>query len=606
MGGMDMHAGHIIAMCALAGLIVGAQAAAEGLPLVKNGKSDYTIVLSKEASPSEEHAAEELQNFLFEISGAKLPIEIEGDTVPARMIVLGDGETRRLRGTPIDIRALGDEGYTIRTFGPDLIIVGGRLRGTMYGVYTFLEKVLGCRWYSPTVSYIPKQRTIILPRLDITETPSFEYREPFYSGAFDADWAARNKCNGNHAKLDDTRGGKVSYGRFVHTFAELIPPAKYFKDHPEYFSLVDGKRQDGYAQICMTNPEVLKIATDGVMKWIADDPKATIFSVSQNDTYKNCQCDACRAVDAEEGSPSGLMLRFVNAIADEVAKKHPNVLIDTLAYQWTEKPPKITKPRPNVRVRLCPISNCQHHPYERCEQNAGFMDNIRNWSNITDCLYIWHYNTVFPNYLLPLPDLDELKADVPMYKRFGVKGMFMQGTYNAGWGPDGGAGFMDDLKAYMLAKTLWDEGADVNLVIADFLVGFYGKAAEPIHDWLKAMHKKVRDENLHGNIWANEGAGHLSPEILAKGEECFDRAEKLAENPGVLARVKHARLSLEYVKVMREAKRAGEKGTPEEKAAALGWLTDFRDRCKADGITQWSEWQPMDANFDALAAPLRK
>ena len=601
-----MQIGYIIAMCALIGVIAGAQSDAAGLPLVIEGTSDYTIVLSKDASPSEKHAADELQIFIHQVSGAKLPIVVEGGKVPARMIVLGDGETRRLRGTPIDVKALGDEGYTIRTFGPDLIIVGGKLRGTMYGVYTFLEKVLGCRWYTPVVSYIPKNPTVVLPKIDITETPSYENREPYYTGAWDADWAARNKVNGNSTRLDDARGGKVQYGKFVHTFAELFPPAKYYKDHPEYFSLVDGKRQDGYAQICMTNPEVVKIATEGVMKWIEDNPKATIFSVSQNDCYLNCQCDLCKAVDAEEGSPSGLLLRFVNAIADEVAKKHPNVLIDTLAYQWTEKPPKITKPRPNVRVRLCPISNCQHHPYERCEQDAGFMDNLRNWSKVTDCLYIWHYNTVFPNYLLPLPDLDELIADVPMYKRFGVKGMFMQGTYNAGWGIAGGAGFMDDLKAYLLAKTLWDIGADADLITADFLVGFYGKAAEPINKWLQAMHKKVRDENIHGNIWSDVNAPHLSPDIMAKGEESFDEAEKLAESPEVLARVKHSRLSLEYVNVMREAKRTGANGTSEEKAAALKWLTDFADRCKADGITQWSEWGPMTASFDQLAAPLKK
>jgi hypothetical protein len=169
----------------------------------------------------------------------------------------------------------------------------------------------------------------------------------------------------------------------------------------------------------MTNPDVLRISTETVMKWIEDNPSATIFSVSHNDTYKNCQCDACKAVDAEEGSPSGLLLRFVNSIADEVAKKHPKVLIDTLAYQWTEKPPRITKPRPNVRVRLCPISNCQHHPYEFCEQNAGFMENIRSWNKITDCLYIWHYNTVFPHYLLPLADFDELKANVQAVRREG-------------------------------------------------------------------------------------------------------------------------------------------------------------------------------------------
>jgi hypothetical protein len=169
--------------------------------LTEDGKSDYAIVLSEAASRSEQHAAGELQRFLEEISGAKLPI-VHGGTeagrTSERRIVLGNGEQLRSLKVQIDFAGLGEEGFVIKSAGPHLVIAGGRLRGTMYGVYTFLEDVLGCRWYTSKVSHIPKNPSITLELLDITQKPDFEYREPFYFDAFDADWAARNKSNSTH------------------------------------------------------------------------------------------------------------------------------------------------------------------------------------------------------------------------------------------------------------------------------------------------------------------------------------------------------------------------------------------------------------------------
>lgn len=590
-----------------------AEAKAPDTKLAEAGKSDFTIVLSKEASASEKHAAQELQKFLREISGAELPIATEGENPSTPMIVLGDGPLLRSLNISVNLQDLGDEGFAIQSVGPHLVIVGGRLRGTLYGVYTFLEEVLGCRWYTSTVSVIPKLPTIPLKPLDIVQKPDFEYREPFYTDAWDPDWAARHKVNGNHPRLDDQRGGKISYRPFVHSFDALVPKAEYFEKHPEYYSLIDGVRRGGQGegQLCLTNPEVQQIAIKTVMRWIDENPKVTLFSVSQNDNTNYCRCEKCAAIDAEEGSPSGLMLRFVNAIAVEVAQKHPDKLLDTLAYQYTEKPPKITRPLPNVRVRLCPISNCQHHPYEKrcCPQNAAFMDNLSQWNKLTDVLYIWHYNTNFANYLLPLPDIEEFAADIPLYKRSGVKGVFMQGTYTAMQEnrATGGGGFMDDLKQYLIAKLLWNTKADVNALRADFLNGFYGKSGESIGKFLDLLHEKVRNDTICGFIFnsPDDAARFLTPEVVARSSQFFDEAEQLADNGEILARVKHARLSLEYFTILQEARRAAKSGTPAEKAEALRKLEDFAARCKADGILQWSEGGTVEAVLENYAAPLR-
>ena len=212
------------------GLILGLAVScfAANLRLVENGRSNYAIVIAPDASPSERHGAAELQMFLQEMSGARLPITAEPQP---RMVLVGSSPALEKLGLKIPYADLGPEGFALKTAGPHIVIAGGRLRGSMYGVYTFLEK-LGCRWLAPEVSRIPKSRTLVVGPLDELQKPAFEYREPFFSEALDRNWAARNKTNGSYQRLDAAVGGKVEYYPFVHSFDLLVPPGRYFKEHP--------------------------------------------------------------------------------------------------------------------------------------------------------------------------------------------------------------------------------------------------------------------------------------------------------------------------------------------------------------------------------------
>jgi hypothetical protein len=339
--------------------------------LVEGGKSSYTIVIAQDASPAERRAAEELQRFLAEISGARLPIASDSGGPRGNLVLVGRSRvlTKRHPGIPFD--TLGAEGFALKTAGRDLVIVGGRPRGTLYAAYAFLEAI-GCRWFTPEVSRIPKTHTLTVGPLDETQKPAFEYREPYFTEALDKDWAVRNRTNGNFQHLDESTGGKVQYYPFVHSFYQMIPPEKYFRDHPEYFSLIDGKRRTDRAQLCLTNPETLRVAVQNVLGWIGQHPEATIYSVSQNDWEGWCECDRCRRVEEEEGGQhSGPLLRFVNALAAEVEKRYPDKLVDTLAYWYTENPPLRARPRPNVRIRLCPIGVCEAWAARRSSDPAG-------------------------------------------------------------------------------------------------------------------------------------------------------------------------------------------------------------------------------------------
>ncbi|MBC7288692.1 MAG: DUF4838 domain-containing protein, partial [Armatimonadetes bacterium] len=373
---------------AMLSLLVLAAGPSWSITLAENGATAYDIVISRDqASPSEKWAAEELAQFLNQITGAAFPVVTDDRVERSHHIFVGDSSLLRKTVPSLDLRSLGREGYVILTTGPHLVLAGGRQRGSMYAVYGLLEDVIGCRWFTPTVSRIPKRPTLALPPLRIRYVPPLEYREPQWYVVFDGTWNARNRMNGTCSSLKPEQGDKIHYKGFVHTFYALVPPSKFFAQHPEYFALVDGQRRAENAQLCLTNPDVLRIATDSVRRWLREAreqglPDDVIVSVSQNDCWGWCQCPKCTELAEREGSQSGPILHFVNAIADAIRKEFPNAAIDTLAYSYSRKPPKHVRPRPNVIVRLCSIECCFSHPLATCPVNASFMDDLREWSKI--------------------------------------------------------------------------------------------------------------------------------------------------------------------------------------------------------------------------------
>lgn len=553
--------------------------AAQQLTLVQEGKSPYVILLSAEASPSERRGAQEIQAHLQKMSGVQLPILVADSAAPPpRAILIGQGRHLDALGLRVDWKALGEEGFILKAAGENLVIAGSPGRGTMYGCYEFLER-LGIRWLTPKVTRVPQLQTVEAPVMDEIQVPAFEYREPFFTEAQDRDWAARNKVNGSAANLDDSTGGKVTYSHFVHTFDDLIP-TKLYEIHPEYFPLRDGKRVNGYVQRCLSNPDVLKLAIDGVLQWIREQPAAMIYSVSQNDTGRWCECDRCKALTEKYGAHSGLYLWFVNQVAETVEKEHPDKLIDTLAYRFTEAPPRGIVPRPNVRVRLCPISCCEAHPYQRCraKENVAFMAHLRAWSRITDALYIWHYNTNFHNYLLPFPDFGQFPAEVRLYRQSGVKGIFFQGDY-----APGGGGSDAELRSYVMSKLLWKVNLNSDALVTEWMQGVYGKAWGPMRSWFDLLHRKVRAPNRHFYIYSKPTIDYLSRDVIAAGDRFFNRAEKLtAGDPTASEYVAKSRLWLRYAKIARKPQAGPE-------------FERFMSDVRKFGITQLREGQSLEA-----------
>ena len=362
--------GIVLSLSAVAEVGAGNRPAASFVISERGGAACGVTVEAKGASA--EYAADELRTYVKRLTG----VELTAATGAARRIVLAAGDA-----------SLGDDGFSIAATDRELRIAGGK-RGVLYGVYEVLSRFGGVEWFSSWCEEVPKAERLAVPvGFRLVQKPAIPVREVFWTDVTaHPEYAARLRLNTRSWRADDPRTGGNAW-RFggglgnCHTFDRLVPPKRYFKDHPEYFSEVGGKRLGERTQLCLTNPDVLAIATSNVLEAIRKDPTATCYGVSQNDWYNFCTCAKCKAVDDEEGSHAGTMIRFVNRIADAVRAVAPDKTVETLAYQYTRTPPRHVRPRDNVMVCLCSIECDFSKPMtaSRYADNVKFREDIRKW-----------------------------------------------------------------------------------------------------------------------------------------------------------------------------------------------------------------------------------
>jgi len=536
----------------------------------------HAVVVPADPTPQEQFAARDLADHLETMTGLRLAVVAEKDLGDRTPIAVGRcTETLERLGVTVDFEALGIEGIAIETKGAALVLAGNK-RGALYAVYSLLEDELGCRWFTPDCTRIPREGRFDVADIKVRYVPPLEYRNTDYPCSRDGDWAVRNKMNGTHQRVDEQRGGNIAYSHFVHTFNSILNPDEHFEKHPEWFSMVKGKRVGGRTQLCLTNPEVLAIAKRKVREWIEAAPQATILSVSQNDWHNYCTCPTCKALAEREGSQAGPIIHFVNAIAKDIEKDYPDKVISTLAYRYSRKPPRHVKPRPNVCVRLCSIECCFAHPLDACPTNASFVEDIRGWNEICNRLYIWDYIIDYHHSVMPFPNLRSLKANINFFVRHGVKGLYEEACY---FTP---ASELAELRTWIVAKTMWRPETDTGWAVDEFLAGYYGSAAWPIRQYIDLVHKQVVEHpDWHATIWAKPDSPWLRPELIRRYVRLFDEAEAAVRGDPVLAkRVAVARLPVRYTRIVKA--KAGD-------AHAAEWLDAFERVAREAGLTMVRE-----------------
>ncbi len=423
------------------------------------------IILPADPKAPDVRAAEVLRPYLAQMTQADVPILRTGRPPKNRPLIF-IGNNRALRRRGIDLpEQLPDEAIFLAGKNGVFALAGGGELGPEYAVYSLLE-LLGCRKYTPRDSFIPSPDVFQLPELaPRIETPAFPYRELWYEPAFDEGWARWHRLKRPSDK-------QAEWGLFVHTFHILCPPETYFDQHPEYFAWNGAQRSPG--QLCLSNDTVRQIVIQSLREKMAAKPSAEYWSVSQNDNFDYCRCARCAAADARYGSPAGTLLAFVN----EVAAAFPDKTISTLAYQYTRHAPRGIRPARNVSVCLCSIEcNRGESIAEGCPDFARDLD---EWSALTANLMVWDYVVQFRSYLSPFPNWHTLQPNLQLFREHGVRMMFEQGS-----GRDKSE--FSDMRAYLLAKLMWNPSANMDSILTDFGDGYYGAARPFVWDYIHQL-----------------------------------------------------------------------------------------------------------------------
>lgn len=545
------------------------------LTIASNGKSSYSIVIPQEATQADKHAAEVLQAYLVKITSVQLPVVTEYNFRGEHAIYLGRCEAAQ------SIRDnISGEGFVLATSAKDVYIKGASGKAVVYGVYHLLEQYFGCRKYSSGAAQVPVQSKLALAAgLHDVQQPAFVYRQSYYPPSNDAEYL---EWHGLH-RFEDL------WGLWGHSFYKLVPPDEYFAAHPEYFALVNGRRQA--SQLCLSNEAVFNIVVQNLKKKFADNPDALYWSVSINDDLGYCTCDQCKKTDAAEGGPQGSLIRFVNRIA----QTFPDKKFTTLAYLYATHPPRLTPPASNVYVMLSNIDAYRNQPLRAAPSAAAFRNDLKGWAALTQNIFVWDYTTQFTNYLAPFPDQDLLQNNLQFFLENKVQGVFEQGS---------GDTYSDaaELNSYLQAKLLWNASTDAQPIIQTFCKGYYGAGGKYVEAYLQQLQRNRdasrRPLDIYGNP-VNDYNSYLSPAYIDQYSTLLDKAEAVAENDAAaLHHLQNLRLSLDYT-VLQQSRFFGIDKfgylQPDEQGGYRvrpNWplkVKRFTEQCKKAGVTELSE-----------------
>lgn len=490
---------------------------ASEIKLVSEGVSEYVILTDANPAEVEIKAAEVLQDYIFRSSDARLHIVSNDsyDSSPYIKLSNQEGEDQK-------------QGFVIASKENNLLFTGYGKKGVLFAVYTFIEEVLKAeKLVSGEPAIVPKNQNIsIESNFHLEEYPHFLYREVYSTAETDMEYLDWHKLH----NMDET------WGLWGHSIFKLLPPNEYWEEHPEYYSLYNGKRQP--LQICFTNPKVAEIVESRLRQMIDEKKGVEFWSVSANDNIAVCECDSCMHINKEEGSASGTLIRFVNKLANSFPQKK----LVTLAYQNTSWPSLVTKPEKNVFIMLSSIDVYRSEPIAVGEDAKTFRRKLDAWRKITPNILIWDYYTQFTNLLAPFPVEHTFSENMEYFHQNELYGIFAQMnefTY----------GDLLELKIYMLAKLMWKSEHDKAALVDDFLKSYYQDAAPYVKEYLDKRSQAIKETRTNLDIYGNpvnNQRDYLSQYWMDSYSASLDEAEKAANSEVVIERIKRLRLPLEF------------------------------------------------------------
>ena len=562
------------------------------LALAAGGKALCEVVVPAKSSPMLRFAGSQLALYLGKIIGSEVPVR-SAVSENAAAFVLGPAGAA-LAG--FDLGKLDRDGYIIRTVEKGIVIAGiddpvadpakrnphFNERGTLNGVYEFLERFGGVRFYFPGEigTIVPRRKDWRIPRIDIIDRPDNPYRQIYYGKeALGRKTAYYRGLPEEEIRMHSNLQTRMSTLRlpFGHGLAYLGLVQRFGKTHPEYFALRENgewhngsrvaSKHDVAGQLCFSS-EGLKeeiyrdaeaflsgrpassrgaVMRNGRSGWQQSVFSRPFFNLGPNDGMYQCRCPKCRPQFA--GGPqtsSNLVWKFVADIAGKLKKNGIPGFVTMSAYSCYITIPELELPD-NILMKYCTAG-----PWN--ENNPGLqaqaVEQLKAWTKKAGHKLVLHTYICKTSGKTPVLDIP------PSTPR--AVGCFFKKTapYISGALAEAGTDcwLFNFMNYYVFGKVMWDASTDVDALLEEHFRLMYGPAAAEMkafydtleRHWMKDIIGRFVDTPLgpqpvcpsYFDLWTKV----YSPAEIARIGKLFDLAEKKAENdPDALARVKFMR-----------------------------------------------------------------
>lgn len=554
-------------------------------------KAYRRVVIADDALPVQRVAAEELANYAGRVAQQKIEVVTLGKLAPEApglSFFVGDGAAERALGK--SPKQWKSEEWMLRTVPGGLVLAGddgtedawsiNTRAGSMLAVYTLLEDHLGVHWFWPGEfgEHVPVNPEAMVPQLDLRKTPAFEIRSvqlgypgTYHTKAFHEEsrkWSRRNRL------------GWVRSAVFGHSWGTAfdLRNDESFKQHPEWFALVNGKRRP--PQMCTTNPEVIARMVEYVLAG-----KQNIMNISPSDGGGFCECERCRALDVpgilsyDHKTPqlSDRIFTYANEVARRVREKNPAKGCGMFAYTFYHQPPvKITRLEPNLYLSFAFQCAAQRDPQNLRE----WRECVSGWQKLNAKMVVregWgsHYHHDLP-WLHP----QQIITNLAEASRLGFIAAYGEGSKS----------FATQVPNFWaITHMTWDPQRDTTHLMRDFYESAYGPVAKEMQaffesyehaldaNWSKRDRVVDSTEVAYANIIA--AWGKLIPnEAIEEAERHLKAAEAKVPAGEYADRVKFHRFGQDYTRVMlgllANYKRLAELGVKMEFATAVKAIVD--------------------------------
>lgn len=498
-----------------------------------------SIAVAVSAAPLEKAAARELQTYLTKLGGIAIPVtETPNPPSGNGVICVGRGAADQGPGglyENAELDTLGPDGFIVRARGGKVLVAGRNERGTTYAMYRLLEQ-LGCRFYARELEVIPAASPVVIPRgLEVKDSAAFEWRA--MSGT-----VAPMKCTLSPGEWEASVAGVQvpkmmawpKGGFWHHTMGFLLPAKPLAEAHAGYLAQIGGQRkvvEPAVQQYCLSNPGLLQAMTDAVLAWIASDPDKLYYPVHYGDVAGFCECDACKAMYAAQGSITDTVIWFDNQIAKAVAAKYPGKFVTILAYHSTRVAPKTIRPEPNLLIIFCAIVECQARPWTHpVNLKRNVCRDLEDWARLhplgAQGLMSFDYPTTYHYAGFAYPALYAYAENLRYYHKVGIRGAYVCGL--------GSWKHLEHAYSYVMPRLLWNPEQDLGPLLDEFCQAWYGPAAKPMREYIEMLHRGAMDSPSDGVMDCHAGPGQkffrelYTPEFCERAYALFSEAEAVA------------------------------------------------------------------------------